>query len=303
METKRSSLESLPLLFLLALALASVSDAGGGIATYWGQNGGEGRLYEACATGNYAYVNIAFLNVFGSGRTPSLDLSGHCTPSAGTCTGISRGIRGCQSMDVKVMLSLGGTIGQYSLSSSDDARQLADYLWNNYLGGSSPNRPLGPAVLDGIDFDIERPYHSAHYDDLARFLSAYSQRGRKVYLSAAPQCIYPDLSLGPALATGLFDYVWVQFYNNQPCQYNGGSIGNLVSSWNRWTSSVKAGKIFLGVPAKRRAAPRGGYIPKGVLTSQVLPAVKGSPMYGGIMVWDRYNDLLNQYSSAVKGSV
>ncbi|KAK1285427.1 hypothetical protein QJS10_CPB20g02103 [Acorus calamus] len=57
--------------------------------------------------------------------------------------------------------------------------------------------------------------------------------------------------------------------------------------------------IFLGVPAKRSAASSGGYIPKGVLTSRVLPAVKGSPMYG----WDRYNDRLNQYSSAVKGSV
>ncbi|KAK1320268.1 Acidic endochitinase [Acorus calamus] len=79
------------------LALASVSDAGGGIATYWGQNGGEGRLYEACTMGNYAHVNIAFLNVFGSGRTPLLNLAGHCDPSAGTCTGIATASAGAKA--------------------------------------------------------------------------------------------------------------------------------------------------------------------------------------------------------------
>jgi chitinase len=31
-----------------------------------------------------------------------------------------------------------------------------------------------------------------HWDDLARFLSAYSKQGKKVHLTAAPQCPYPD---------------------------------------------------------------------------------------------------------------
>lgn len=46
-------------------------------------------------------------------------------------------------------------MGSYSLSSPDDATEVANYLWNNFLGGQSSNRPLGSAVLDGIDFDIE----------------------------------------------------------------------------------------------------------------------------------------------------
>ncbi|KAK1320803.1 Receptor-like protein kinase FERONIA [Acorus calamus] len=204
-------------------------------------------------------------------------------------------------MGVKVMLSLGGGAGGYSLTSTSDARSLADYIWNNYLGGSSSNRPLGAAVLDGVDFDIESG-GSAHYDELARFLSAAnSTRGRKVYLSAAPQCPYPDASLGPALTTGLFDYVWVQFFNNPPCEYGGSgnvSNSNLVKSWKQWTTSVKAGKIFVGLPASTAAAGS-GYIPPATLTSQVLPAVKGSPMYGGIMLWNRYQDLISGYSFAV----
>ncbi|KAK1282406.1 hypothetical protein QJS10_CPB22g00043 [Acorus calamus] len=303
MEAKKtSSLGHLPLLFLLTLASLSASASAGGIAIYWGQDGREGTLAAACATGNYAYVNIAFLSAYGNGKAPTLNLAGHCNPSAGTCTSVSTGIRACQGRGIKVMLSLGGGGGGYSLTSTADAQSLANYIWNNYLGGSSSNRPLGPAVLDGVDFDIESG-GSAHYDELARFLSAHSTGGRKVYLSAAPQCPYPDASLGPALATGLFDYVWVQFYNNPPCQYSsGGGVSNLVRSWKQWTTSVTAGKIFVGLPASTAAAGS-GYIPPGTLTSQVLPAVKGSPKYGGIMLWSRYQDGINGYSSAVKGSV
>ncbi|KAK1284209.1 Receptor-like protein kinase FERONIA [Acorus calamus] len=298
---KTSSLGHQPLLFLLTLASlsASASASVGDIGIYWGQNGMEDRLIATCNTKNYAYVNIAFLSAFGNGKTPTLNLTGHCNTSYSSCVGYSAGIRKCQSMGVKVMLSLGGSGSGYSLTSTADAQSLADYVWNNYLGGSSSSRPLGPAMLDGVDFSIKSG-GSAHYDELARFLSAYSTRWRKVYLSAAPQCPYPDTSLGPALATGLFDYVWVQFFNNPPCEYGGGSDGvsNLVKSWKQWTTSVRAVKFFVGLPASTAAAVS-GYIPPGTLTSQVLPAVEESPTYGGIMLWNMYEDGINNYSSAV----
>ncbi|KAK1271760.1 hypothetical protein QJS04_geneDACA005790 [Acorus gramineus] len=282
MEAKKTSfLGHLPVLFLLTLASlsASASASVGEIAIYWGQNGREGPLAATCATKNYAYVNIAFHSVFGNGKTPTLSLARHCNPSAGTCTRVNAGVRACQSMGVKVMLSLGGSGSGYSLTSTADARSLADYIWNNYLGGSSSSRPLGVVVLDGVDFAIKSGV-SAHYDELARFLLAYSTSGRKFYLSAAPQCPYPDAWLGPALATGLFDYVWVQFFNNPTCEYGSGGVSNLVKSWKQWTTSVRAGKIFVGLPASTAAAVS-GYIPPGTLTSQVLPVVKGSPTYGG----------------------
>ncbi|XP_008791482.1 hevamine-A-like [Phoenix dactylifera] len=288
------------LLPLLLLALVAGSHAGS-IAVYWGQNGNEGTLADTCASGLYSYVNLAFLTTFGNGQTPVLNLAGHCDPSAGTCTSLTSDIQSCQSQGVKVFLSLGGASGSYSLSSTDDAQNVAQYLWDNFLGGSSSSRPLGAAVLDGIDFDIEAT-NGDFFDTLAQALSQFSSQGNKVYLTAAPQCPYPDAHLNTALQTGLFDYVWIQFYNNAQCQYSSGSIDNLTSAWNTWISSVTATSFFLGLPASPDAAPSGGYIPPDVLISQVLPAIQG-PKYGGIMIWSRYYDVLNNYSATVKNSV
>ncbi|XP_060215576.1 acidic endochitinase [Lycium barbarum] len=290
MGVKYGLLFSALVLLLLALKLEA-----GGIVIYWGQNGNEGSLASTCASNNYVIVNIAFLVVFGNGQKPVLNLAGHCDPSAGACTGLSNDIRACQSRGIKVMLSLGGGAGSYYLSSADDARNVANYLWNNYLGGQSNSRPLGDAVLDGIDFDIEGGT-TQHWDELARALSGFS-RQRKVYLSAAPQCPFPDAWLNGALKTGLFDYVWVQFYNNPPCQYSRGNAENLKSYWNKWTANIQAGKIFLGLPASPRAAGS-GFIPSRVLVSKVLPAISGSPKYGGVMLWSKFYD--KGYSSAIK---
>ncbi|KAI6672414.1 hypothetical protein NL676_000320 [Syzygium grande] len=283
---------STPYLSLLLLVFGSSlirTSHGGGIAIYWGQNGNEGTLTSTCATGRYAYVNLAFLNKFGSSQTPQINLAGHCNPASGGCTSISSGIQSCQNQGIKVMLSLGGGAGSYSLASQADARNVADYLWNNFLGGTSSARPLGNAVLDGIDFDIELG-STQYWDDLARYLSDYSKRGKKVYLTAAPQCPYPDSHLGAALNTGLFDYVWL------------GDISKLTSSWSKWVASVNAGKMFLGLPASSEAAGS-GYVPPNVLTSQILPVIKKSAKYGGVMLWSKYYDDKNGYSVSIKSSV
>ncbi|KAF8034678.1 hypothetical protein BT93_C0865 [Corymbia citriodora subsp. variegata] len=284
-------------LFSVILALV-VGIHGGGITIYWGQNGGEGTLADTCASGNYNIVNLAFLTIFGNGQTPAMNLAGHCNPSDGGCTGLSSEIKSCQASGVKVMLSIGGASGSYNLTSADDARQVATYLWDNFLGGQSTSRPLGDAVLDGIDFDIESGT-TQHWDELATSLSANSSSEKKVYLTAAPQCPYPDAWVGGALQTGLFDYVWVQFYNNPSCEYSSGDMSNLINAWNQWTS-ISAGQIFLGLPASPEAA-NNGFIPASNLTSNVLPAIKGSAKYGGVMLWSKFYD--NGYSSSIKESV
>ncbi|KAK6260601.1 Glycoside hydrolase family 18 [Theobroma cacao] len=291
-------LTSLPLFCLLLAALINNSNAAQ-ISIYWGQNGNEGSLADACATGNYGIVNIAFLVTFGNNQTPMLNLAGHCDPAANTCTGLSSDIEACQNQGIKVLLSLGGGAGSYVLSSPEDARQVADYLWNNFLGGQSSSRPLGNAVLDGIDFDIEGGT-TQYWDELAKALSGFGQQSqKKLYLSAAPQCPFPDAWLDGAIRTGLFDFVWVQFYNNPPCQYSG-DANNLINAWNNQWTTIQAGQVFLGLPAAPEAAG-GGYIPPDVLTSQVLPSIKASPKYGGVMLWSRQYD--QSYSSAIKGSL
>ncbi|TYH95688.1 hypothetical protein ES332_A12G123600v1 [Gossypium tomentosum] len=263
---------SVPFIYLIVLVLATGSN-GGGISIYWGQNGNEGTLADTCATGNYEYVNIAFLATFGNGQTPMINLAGHCDPYSNGCTGLSSDIKSCQAKGVKVILSIGGGAGSYSLASSDDARQVATYLWNNFLGGTSSSRPLGPAILDGIDFDIEGGT-GEYWDDLAKYLSGYS----------------------------LFDYVWVQFYNNPPCQYSSADIANLEDAWKQWTSDIPATNIFLGLPAAPDAAGS-GFIPVNDLTSKVLPAIKNSSKYGGVMLWSKYYDDQSGYSSPIKSHV
>ncbi|CAK8573419.1 unnamed protein product [Lathyrus sativus] len=287
---------SILLLSFSLISLFKYSHAAG-IAVYWGQDGREGSLAEACNTNNYQFVNIAFLSTFGNRQTPQLNLAGHCTPSINDCTKFSSEIQTCQGKGIKVLLSLGGARGSYSLNTSDEATQLATYLWNNFLGGTSSSRPLGDAVLDGIDFDIEAG-NGQHWDELAKALNRSSAQ-KRVYLSAAPQCPYTDAHLDLAIKTGLFDYVWVQFYNNGQCQYSNGNIDNLVKAWNQWTTS-QAKQVFLGVPANNTAS---GFVPSDVLKSQILPAIKSSPKYGGVMIWNKFEDGKSGYSNAIKGSV
>ncbi|XWS46170.1 hypothetical protein CRYUN_Cryun14cG0041000 [Craigia yunnanensis] len=195
------------------------------------------------------------------------------------------------------MLSIGGGNGDYSLSSADDARSVAQYLWDNFLGGKSNSRPLGNAVLDGIDFDIEGG--EPHYAALARRLTELSKGGKKVYLTAAPQCPFPDRLLNGALQTGLFDYVWIQFttthVSSAPAilelSRNHGTNGPLLS---KQTSSLLGSQLLMQLAVD---------VPSNDLRTQLLPSAKGSSKYGGVMLWDRYHDLQSGYSSKIKDIV
>jgi len=292
------------IIFLLIFLTLVSSTNGGDIVVYWGQNEREGSLTETCNTGLYEIVNIAFLSIFGSGRKPQLNLAGHCDPTLNNgCKSLSIDIKNCQKKGIKIMLSIGGGVNGYSLSSNEDARNVGDYIWNNFLGGTSKSRPLGDVVLDGVDFDIEVGGGEVFYSELARTLSQH--RGtKKVYLTAAPQCPFPDQHLKGALSTGLFDYVWVQFYNNGPCQIEASNLNKFQKSWNQWVSTIKVSKIYVGVPASPSAATASsGYVPTQVLTGQVLPFVKRSRKYGGVMLWDRFADKQNGYSRDIKASV
>ncbi|TVU16804.1 hypothetical protein EJB05_36959, partial [Eragrostis curvula] len=264
------------LALVLLLVVAGMARSGN-IAVYWGQDGGvEGTLGAACLSGNYAYVILAFLTNFGNGREPVLDLSGRCHPTFG-CTEIGAEIRACKAQGIKVLLSLGGYSGSYGLSSKDDANSVAKYLWENFLGGGIG--PVGPFELDGIDFHINTGGDPSYYDDLAKALRA---RRKDVLLTAAPQCPFPDALIGPALEAVQFDAVWVRFYNNEQCQYKNADPSNLLDAWNKWnSSSVDAGRFYLGLPAAANAAPSGGHIPADQLGASVLPHIKGGGQIRG----------------------
>ncbi|XP_015942321.2 hevamine-A isoform X2 [Arachis duranensis] len=295
-----STHQALALLLFFLLTLSS-AHAKGGIAIYWGQNNGDGTLTSTCDTGNFEIVILAFLYTFGCGRTPDWNFAGHCGPWS-PCDKLEPEIKHCQSNGVKVFLSLGGAVGPYSLCSPDDARNVSDYLYKNFLTGQKG--PLGSVYLDGIDFDIEGGGVNLYWDDLARELDARRKQDRYFYLSAAPQCFFTDYYLDTAIRTWLFDYIFVQFYNNPPCQYSNGDASLLLSSWNTWTSYVKLNNtVFMGLPAAPDAAPSGGYISPQDLCTKVLPTIKHTPNYGGVMLWDRYRDITNHYGDQIKDCV
>lgn len=102
-------------------------------------------------------------------------------------------------------------------------------------------------------------------------------------ISGAPQCVYPDASLGPGTGTAIdagLDYIVVQFYNNGVCNTGG---TNFVSSFNQWASTSSVQKVlvgFLGMSASGQ-----GYVTPSVLESN-LQQVWGNSKFAGIMTWD-----------------
>ncbi|GAB2213102.1 hypothetical protein Drorol1_Dr00021120 [Drosera rotundifolia] len=289
-------------IFILLLTFLFRSNAGG-IAVYWGQEDNEGSLADACNSGLYQYVMVAFLCDFGNFQTPTLNLAGHCDPPSGGCTGLSNDIGTCQSKGIKVLLSLGGGAGNYGFQSQDDARNLAQYLWDNYFGGQSNNRPLGGASLDGIDLDIEQGSSNYYSDLVGRLDQLGQQNGQQLTFSAAPQCPFPDQWDNPVLQTGLINLVWIQFYNNPECEYNSGDPSAFQNSWNQWTSSVPASQFFVGLPASPSAAGD-GYVDPSDVNSGILPFIKQSGgKYGGIMLWDRGCDIQTGFSNQIIGNV
>ncbi|KAJ6941451.1 acidic endochitinase-like [Populus alba x Populus x berolinensis] len=54
-------------------------------------------------------------------------------------------------------------------------------------------------------------------------------------------------------------------------------------------------KKLPGLPAAPDAA-RSGFVPVADLTSKVLPAIKGSAKYGGVLLWSKHYDDQTGYS-------
>ncbi|KAK7283584.1 hypothetical protein RIF29_13196 [Crotalaria pallida] len=294
--------------FIVNSSIAADCVGSGAISVYWGQHKDdetEGTLKETCDSGYYKIVILESLIVYDDGQTPTLNLANHCGPLTTPCSQLEETIKHCQDLGIKVFLSIGlnqtPKLASSNSSSSDDAsvtKVLANYLLENFLSGNPG--PLGSVFLDGIDIADVVATKNLQWDELVKAISEFTSE-RKIYLSAAPQCVYPDYYLGAAIQTGLFDYIWVEFfYQNPSCIYSDGSAASLIKEWKRWTSGVPNSKIFLGVTATKEIA---GYIAPDVLKSDVLPTIRGSSNYGGVMVWDRYYDRLGGYSKQIKDSV
>ncbi|RYO83162.1 hypothetical protein DL766_001499 [Monosporascus sp. MC13-8B] len=201
-------------------------------------------------------------------------------------------IKACQAKGKTILLSIGGmTYSQGGFANADEARRVADNVWDMFGSNTAaPGRPFGSAVIDGFDMDFE-----ATALNLAPFANQLRTRmnsaGKPMYMTAAPQCVYPDAAMNEMLNGAVdFDFIMIQFYNNwcgvinfrpdaNPNPYNFGEW----DAWARQTSRNKDVKVLVGVPASAGAG--GGYIPAGQL-DPVLQFSKRYSSFGGAMMWD-----------------
>ncbi|KAG2732556.1 hypothetical protein G9P44_004973 [Scheffersomyces stipitis] len=254
------------------------------VALYWGQNGfgGQESLATYCQETDLDVVNLAFLNDFPDPL--NLNLANACgtTFPSGLlhCPPIGEDIKTCQSLGKKVLLSLGGQYGNYGFQSTDDATSFATTLWNKFGAGTDDERPFDDAVVDGFDFDVENG-NNVGYVELATELKTLfaSDASKTYYLSAAPQCVFPDAGANDLLSSGLLDFAFIQFYNN-PCGLDGDFN---YDTWSQFAQSISANlKLFVGLPASPDAA---NYVDPATIKT-VLDQIVCDPTFAGVSLWD-----------------
>lgn len=195
-------------------------------------------------------------------------------------------IQTCQGLGVKVILSLGGASGAYSLSGDAQAQTFANTIWDLFGGGSSSTRPFGNAIIDGVDLDIEGGPSTGYASLVTDLRTLFNPINPNFLVGAAPQCPFPDAILGSVINAVGFDYVNVQFYNNY-CSAAGSSFNfNTWANWATSTSPNKNVKVMFTIPGSTTAAGS-GYVPIYTLQT-IVPGLAStySGPYGGVSVWD-----------------
>ncbi|KAL9620449.1 MAG: hypothetical protein Q9160_005034 [Pyrenula sp. 1 TL-2023] len=314
------------------------------LAVYYGQTPLTStiRLSTLCTNPSIDIIILAFITSFSSPSPPTtttsyptINFSSYCTsgPSAAQSAARATGlldctqdlapeIQMCQNQGKKVFLSLGGAAGASGMiiGSEEEARERADVVWGLFGepdgGEMDALRPFGDVVVDGFDDDNESATSTHWPAFLTRLRSHFapssssSSPTKPFFLSSAPQCPLPDASIpGPPALTTLFDFVWVQFYNNPSCQL-GNSAGFLesVGAWSQLLSGsassdaggkggfvdvgngVKGGpRLYVGAVSWEGGSGGGGYVDAETLTGLVGQAKgvsEGKGNFGGVMLWD-----------------
>lgn len=98
------------------------------------------------------------------------------------------------------------------------------------------DRPFGDVYVNGFDFDIElNNGYSQYYPAMIATLreNFLSDPDHTYYITGAPQCPIPEPNMGVIIGNATFDYLWVQWYNNNnysvdPCAlpFNGNAPFN-----------------------------------------------------------------------------
>ena len=269
---------------------------------YWGQNGGgvveNNDLATYCTKQSGIDVLVlSFLYQYGNGvKIPAGTIGQSCSISTSgqgqNCDDLAKAIDTCKSAGVKIVLSLGGASGSYSLTSSAEAETIGQNLWDAYgnsNGGSVP-RPFGKTFVNGWDFDIESNSGNQYYEAMiAKLRSNFASDGANQYIiTGAPQCPIPEPNMNVIITKAQFDYLFVQFYNNPGCSVDG------TINYDDWKKNVANtpsanAKILIGVPASPLGATGTESGAKYYLAPDKLSTLvgqhKSDGAFGGVMMW------------------
>lgn len=205
----------------------------------------------------------------------------------------------CQGLGKTILLSTGGgTYTEGGFTSEDEAIAGANTMWEVFgpvSDNSSVLRPFGTAVVDGFDFDFENLEMSNMPAFANQLRDLYSNDTSKTYyMTAAPQCVYPDEADGPMLnGTVYFDAMWVQFYNNGCglADYTPGTTTQYnfnFDTWDNWAKTISKNpdvKVCIGAPGSTSAGS--GYEPPSTIAEIVDYVIdQNYTSFGGIMIWD-----------------
>ncbi|RDW87300.1 glycoside hydrolase family 18 protein [Coleophoma crateriformis] len=305
---------SLHVLATIPAALAGFStSSSSNVAVYYGQNSygaGSGplaqqRLSAYCSNTNFNIIPLAFLLSITQPTINFANAGNNCTAIADStllsCPQLAADISTCQNVYGKtILLSVGGaTYTEGGFSSAAAATAAANNIWAIFgpvKSGSTVARPFGTSVIDGFDFDFESTVSNMvpFAKQLRSLMDAVTTAGgKRYYLTAAPQCPYPDAADKDMLAGAVyFDAIWVQFYNNY-CGLQSYTPGTTVqnnfnfATWQNWAKTVSLNpnvKVFLGVPASSTAAGS-GYLSAAAL-APIIKYCKTFSSFGGVMMWD-----------------
>ncbi|POS85025.1 hypothetical protein EPUL_003834, partial [Erysiphe pulchra] len=254
---------------------------------------------------NLQIILISFLRSLKNEDLNLADSIGTCKPINGTdlvyCPEMEEDIIICQKIYGKtILLSIGGAAyNESGFSTEESASDAADKVWANFgpiTDNTTAIRPFGKAVVDGFDFDFEskNPNLLPFGTRLRLLIDMYMKSNdKKLLLTAAPQCPFPDIFFGPLLDGSIYyDAIWVQFYNNY-CGTDSFLPGNATqtnynfNTWNKWAIDAYPGhdvQVFMGIPGGKNASTT-GYISGELLTS-VIQYSRNFSNFGGVMIWE-----------------
>ncbi|CAK9441669.1 uncharacterized protein LODBEIA_P55370 [Lodderomyces beijingensis] len=278
---------------VFAASVTSVVASGNQVALYWGQNGagGEERLSYYCQDAGVDIVLLAFLD--GNSGSPNLSFRNQCGDQYPSgllhCSQIGEDIKTCQASGTKVLLSVRGDVLAPDSASATDILDFADVLWNKFGAGTEDSeRPFDDAVVDGFDFSGELG-SDVGYPELAQALRSKFRRqsAKSYYLSASPQCPYPDSKVGALMAQEQLDYAFIQFYNNY-CSANGDFN---YDTWAEYAAGAPNPNIelFVGLPSTGNID---GYVDADKV-GEIVQEISCNPNFAGISLWDASGAWLN----------